>query len=239
MTPAPSLQELIESVHADAPSEDALNQLAQASRTAAGLEEVGDALLGHFVDQSRRSGRSWSQISAALGVSKQAAHKRFSFDASTFEAGSPTFERFTPRARAVLDGAAEQATKRRHEQIETEDLLLALFEPSSSLAAEVLLTAGITRETCEKQLPGEDAGSAADEATGRRPFGLQVKHVIRSAVEEALRLRHNYIGTEHLILGLYHDPEDDAAKALVALGLSYDDAKHRLVEALDNHRAAG
>jgi hypothetical protein len=239
MTPAPSLQELIQSVHTDATSDDALDQLAQASRTAAGLEEVGDALLGHFVDQSRRSGRSWSQISAALGVSKQAAHKRFSFDPSTLEADSPTFERFTPRARAVLKGATEQAAKRGHEQVETDDLLLTLFEPTSSLAAEVLLAAGITREACEEQLPAEGAGRTATETAGRRPFAVEAKYVIRSALEEALSLGHNYIGTEHLLLGLYHNPEDHTTKTLVALGLHYEDARDRLVEVLDKHRAAG
>ena len=63
--------------------------------------------------------------------------------------------------------------------------------------------------------------------------------MIRSAVEEALRLRHNYIGTEHLLLGLYHDPGDDAAKTLIALGLTYDEAKRRLIEQLEKHRSAG
>src|ERR1017187_10640505 len=130
MTPAPNLQELIDVVRADAPAGDALDQLAQASRTVAGLEEVGDALLGYFVDQCRRSGRSWSEISASLGVSKQAAHKRFSVSA-------PTFERFTERARAVLSGAADQARSLGSGSIGPEHLLLALFEAADGLAPQV------------------------------------------------------------------------------------------------------
>src|SRR5579864_6320963 len=98
MPPAPTLSELIRTVRADAAGDDALELLAQASRTVGELEEVGDALLGHFVDQCRRAGRSWSEISRVLGVTKQAAHKRFSVAA-------PAFERFTPRARAVLESA--------------------------------------------------------------------------------------------------------------------------------------
>jgi ATP-dependent Clp protease ATP-binding subunit ClpA len=66
---------------------------------------------------------------------------------------------------------------------------------------------------------------------------VQVKRVIWSAFAEARRQRHDYIGTEHL-LALYHDPDDDAAKTLATLGLTYDDAQHLLVEALDKHRAA-
>ena len=77
MATPPGLRELIEAVRAAAPSGDALDQVAQATRAVAELEAVSDALLGHFVDQCRRSGRSWSEISAALGVSKQAAHQRF------------------------------------------------------------------------------------------------------------------------------------------------------------------
>src|SRR6204780_4207337 len=102
MTPAPTLQELIDGVRADSSDDDVLTQLSQASKTVADLEQISDALLGHFVDQCRRSGHSWSEISGALGVSKQAAHKRFSFDV-------PRFERFTERARSVLAQSEEEA----------------------------------------------------------------------------------------------------------------------------------
>src|SRR5882724_13373384 len=104
MTPAPNLQERIDTVHADAASAAALDQLTAASHTVADLEAVADAVLGHFVDQCRRSGHSWSEISGALGVSKQAAHKRFSF-AGFERLASPSFERFTERARAALRAA--------------------------------------------------------------------------------------------------------------------------------------
>jgi Clp amino terminal domain, pathogenicity island component len=235
MNPAPGLQELIESVEADASSDDALDQLSHASRTATSLEETSDALLGHFVDRSRRSGNSWTQISAALGVTKQAAHKRFSFPAASFEPHSPTFERFTPRAKAVLDDAVEQARLRAHTQTTTEDILLALFEPAEAIAAQVLRDAGITRETCERELGAVPGTDTETEGTDRRPFSEPAKNVLRSAVEEALRLGHNYIGTEHLLLGLYHDPEDPAASALGKLGLDYANAKDKLTRKLGEH----
>jgi len=232
MTPAPSLQELIESVNNDASSDDALDRLTQAARTAASLEEVGDALLGHFVDQSRRSGRTWSQISVALGVTKQAAHKRFSFGAATFDTGSPTLERFTPRAKAALHDAAEHARRRGHEHVGTDDLLLALFEPSGAVAAKALREAGITRESCEGQLPAAEPADTARSSGDARPFNDPAKDALRSAVEEALRLQHNYVGTEHLLLGLYFDPQDPAARALAALGAGYEDIKGRIAEQL-------
>src|ERR1700683_2489624 len=133
MTPSPNLQDLIDIVRADAPSADVLELLSQASATANDLEQVTDALLGHFVDQCRRAGRSWSEISGALGVSKQAAHKRFSLSSA------PTFERFTPRAHAaVLAGAATEARRLGHGYVGTEHVLLALCESAESLAARVL-----------------------------------------------------------------------------------------------------
>ncbi|HZI37104.1 MAG TPA: hypothetical protein VFF24_02265, partial [Acidimicrobiia bacterium] len=116
MTPAPTLQGLIETVEADAASADPLDLLATASSTVAQLAEVGDAVLGHFVDRCRRNGHSWTEISGALGVTKQAAHKRFSFTA-------PTLERFTERARRAVDAAAVAARDLRHNFVGTEHLL--------------------------------------------------------------------------------------------------------------------
>jgi len=77
MAPPPSLQELIEIVRQDSSSDQPLDQLVTAAAAAAQLEETTDALLGHFVDRCRRDGRSWTEISVALGVTKQAVHKRF------------------------------------------------------------------------------------------------------------------------------------------------------------------
>ena len=145
MTPGPTLQELIDGVRADTPGEDALVQLSQASKTVADLEQTSDALLGHFVDQCRRSGRSWSEISGALGVSKQAAHKRFSLDV-------PNFERFTDRARNVLAQSEEEAQRLGHGFVGTEHLLLALFDSSDGLAAQLLDETGITRSMVETQI---------------------------------------------------------------------------------------
>ena len=105
MAPPPTLQQLIEMVHEDASSGQPLDQLVAATAAVAQLEETSDALLGHFVDRCRRDGQSWSQISAALGVSKQAVHKRFaSAIAAHMAAATPTwtFERFTDRARRVV-----------------------------------------------------------------------------------------------------------------------------------------
>jgi hypothetical protein len=224
MTPAPTLQELIDGVRTDAPGEDVLHQLSQASKTVSDLEQVGDSLLGHFVDQCRRNGHSWSEISGALGVSKQAAHKRFTFE-------PPTFERFTDRARAVLGQSVEEAHRLGHSFVGTEHLLLALFDSTDGVAAQVLSEAGIKRSMVETQvLVLIKRGTGSEE--GELPFTPRAKGVLRDAVGEALRLGHNYVGTEHLLLGLFNDTDAVAAKVLIGLGASYDPLRARTIQML-------
>ncbi len=230
MTPSPTLQELIDSVRADAPGGEALLQLSQASRTVSDLEQVSDALLGHFVDQCRRSGHSWSEISGALGVSKQAAHKRFTFDV-------PTLQRFTDRARSVLARAEDEAHRLKHGFVGTEHILLAQFDVAGSLAAQVLDGSGITKANADAQIQaiikpgtGTTGGTGSDEE--KLPFTPRAKAVLRAAVEEALRLGHNYVGTEHLLLGLFNDEDSIAAIVLVELGADYGSIRDRTLQTL-------
>ena len=220
MVPGPTLQDLIDGVRADTPGEDALAQLSQASETVADLEQTSDALLGHFVDQCRRSGRSWSEISGALGVSKQAAHKRFSLDTANFE-------RFTDRARNVLAQSEVEARHLGHGFVGTEHLLLALFDSPEGLAAHLLGEIGITKSMVEAQIVALiEPGTESEER--RLPFTPRAKAVVRRAVHEALQLGHNYVGTEHLLLGLFTDGDAVAAKVLVQLGVNVDDARARI-----------
>ena len=227
MTPSPTLQELIESVQADSPGAEALLQLSQASKTVGDLEQIGDALLGHFVDKCRRSGHSWSEISGALGVSKQAAHKRFTFDA-------PTFERFTERARVVISQSEGEAHRLGHGFVGTEHILLALVGVTEGLGMRVLEEAGISKAMVEEKILALiKRGSASEQGT--LPFTPRAKAVLRRAEEEALRLGHNYVGTEHLLLGLVGDENSVAAKVLVDLRVSYGVMKDRTIELLTEY----
>src|SRR5215218_5914931 len=106
------LDDLLGAVRATTASNDPLERLAGAVVLAGGLGELADHLVGHFVDQARRSGASWTDIGRALGVSKQAAQQRFVaravVDAETFTSGSLS-SRFTPRVRAAIVRAATHA----------------------------------------------------------------------------------------------------------------------------------
>jgi hypothetical protein len=226
MNPGPSLPELIATIRTDAGSADPLDELVTAVHTVAELEEVADAALAHFVDQCRGSGRSWSEISRALGVSKQAAHKRFSFAA-------PSLERFTPRARAALRAAVDAARSLGHVDVGTEHILLGLFEPSGGIAARIFAETGITRAAIEGRiLAVRPRGSALAAEDSDPPFSPPAAECLARAVTEALALRHNYIGTEHLLLAVFADPESLAATILTESGVTRDDYRRRVEEKL-------
>jgi hypothetical protein len=222
MTPAPTLQQLIETVERDAPGADLLDLLATALSTVARLEEVGDAVLSHFVDRCRRNGHSWTEISGALGVSKQAAHKRFSYAA-------PTLERFTERARRAVDAAAEAALGLGHNFVGTEHLLLGLFSQPEGLAARALAEAGVDRAAVEAKVL-EVVPRGSEPMLDNPLYTPRASLALQGALEEALRLGHNYIGTEHILLGLMRDRDALAARALKELDVGADWVRTRLVE---------
>jgi ATP-dependent Clp protease ATP-binding subunit ClpA len=239
MTPPPTLQELIEIVRQDAGSDQPLDQLVAAAAAAAQLEETTDALLGHFVDRCRRDGRSWTEISSALGVTKQAVHKRFAPALAAHIAAatpSPTFERFTDRARHVVAASRQAATSLGAGHVNSEHILLGLFAEPAGIAGRALAAMNVTEETVvsalasRQLLPRDDSQVAAGDATTRDPaaeadtspatpaFSDDGKQVLTDALTEALKFGHNYIGTEHLLLGIYRNPDGTAASILLEAG---------------------
>jgi len=230
MTPAPTLQELIDTVERDAPSKDVLDLLTTASSTVAQLEEVGDSVLGHFVDRCRRAGHSWTEISSALGVSKQAAHKRFSYAA-------PTLQRFTPRARSAVDAAGRAARELGHNFVGTEHLLLGIFAEPEALAARALTEAGVDRAMVEAKVL--DAIPRGSEPLLENPlYTPRASLALQAALEEALRLGHNYIGTEHVLLGVLRDRDGVGARVLADLEVSPERLRTRLVDMVNAVAAA-
>ena len=223
MTPGPDLQQLINTIKADAGSDDELEQLGTAAATITELTATSDAALGFFVDRARGAGKSWVEISTVLGVSKQAAHKRFA-DSWT---AKPAFDRYTQRTQAVVEAAKEVARSRNQAFIGTEHLLLAFFTQPQALATKVLLAHDITEQSVRTAVDAKSpAGSPADaESAGKTldgenpPYTRRTAHVLQGAVGEALTLGHNYVGTEHLLLAFYRDSLGVATQILVEQGL--------------------
>ncbi|MEW6095241.1 MAG: ATP-dependent Clp protease ATP-binding subunit [bacterium] len=142
------------------------------------------------------------------------------------------FERFTERARRVLQLAQEEAKRLGHDYLGTEHILLALIREGEGVAAEVLNSLGVNLESIrievEKQVP-----SGANMLTvGDVPFTPHSKKVLELAVEEARILHHNYIGTEHLLLGLIREGESVGAKVLTASGVNLEQVRERVIKLL-------
>jgi hypothetical protein len=237
MTPPPTLQELIDMVRHDASSQQPLDQLVAAAAAVAQLEETSDALLGHFVDRCRRDGQSWSQISAALGVSKQAVHKRFASAIAAHMVASTTtwtFERFTNRARHVVAESQQVALDLGVTEVGTEHLLLGLFSEPDGIAGRVLAAMEVSYEFVRAAIP---VPAAAAEATGgpsknSQTFSEDLRRALGDSLAVALELGHNYIGTEHLLLGLYRNDEAAAARILASAGALESAARAHVSEIL-------
>lgn len=144
------------------------------------------------------------------------------------------YERFTDRARKVMQLANEEAIRFNHEYIGTEHMLLGLIKEGSGVAANVLKNLGVdvrkVRLEIEKIVQTGPGGEQI--VKGRRPHTPRAKKVIEYTIEEARRLNHNYFGTEHLLLGLLREQEGVAAQVLMNLGLSLDEVRKEVLNLL-------
>jgi hypothetical protein len=179
---------------------DVLDQLSDAVLAAEHLGEVADHLIGHFVDQARRSGASWTDIGKSMGVTKQAAQKRFVLRAETTTLDPHGgFERFTPRARNAVVAAQNAAREAGNDEITPDHLMLGVLNDPEALVTKLLRSQRIDPESLRDSItlpPG------ADNVPALIPFSGAARKALELTFREALRLGHNYIGTEHVLLAL-------------------------------------
>jgi len=237
------LDNLIAYVKALHPDGGPLDGVADAFAVSARLDEQSDALIGYFVDQARKSGASWSQIGTAMGVSKQAAQKRFvpAKAADLMPGDVQPFSRFTERAARVLGAAGQLAAD---QPIGVAHLMAALLSEPEALAAKAIAAAGLAPEQVYAAVGAGPAprGPTMDSAALLDlSLGESARAALKGALKSALRLGHNYIGTEHLLLGVLFagGPVTDA---LSALGLPPQRAEQLLaaeIAAFQARRSAG
>ena len=227
------LDDLIEAIMKVHP--EPLDQLTDAVIAADHLGDVADHLIGHFVDQARRSGASWSDIGRSMGVSKQAAQKRFVARPDTELDPAQGFSRFTDRARHVVVAAQEAAREAGNGTITPAHLVLGLLSEPESLAATTVVAQGVAldkvRRTALATLP-----PAAGDVPELIPFDGQAKKALELTVRVALRLGHNYIGTEHMLLALLE--LEDGTGVLAGLGVDRERAEADIPAAQAAARAA-
>jgi ATP-dependent Clp protease ATP-binding subunit ClpC len=142
------------------------------------------------------------------------------------------FNKFTERARKVLHLAQEEAQRLHHNYIGTEHLLLGLVREGEGVAAKVLTSFGVDLEQVRKAV--EDIIGRGDRIVlGEIGFTPRAKKVIELAVDEARRLNHHYIGTEHLLLGLLREGEGIGAGVLESFGLNLPEVRAKTIEVLN------
>jgi hypothetical protein len=214
--PSPRLDDLISAIVAS--GRDPLERLSSAVVTAEHLGDVADHLVGHFVDQARRSGASWRDIGQSLGVTKQAAQKRFVPKASEPAALDPEqgFSRFTTAARKVVMTSMEEARTARNDRISIPHLVLALAADPDDAAAQAIVGQGVpldvVRRVATACLP-EPANDIAELI----PFDSQTRKALQLSFREALRLADDNVDSLHILLAVLE--LEDGTGVLAGLGV--------------------
>ena|SRR5215469_4057648 len=215
------LIEAITKVHSDP-----LEQLSSAVIAADHLGGVADHLIGHFVDQARRSGASWTDIGRSMGVTKQAAQKRFvpKYHGQPDPDPSEGFSRFTQRARNVVITAQNEAHAAGNDHIRPEHLVLGLLAEPDGIAAKAIVAQGVPLKTARKAVTAA-LPPAADKMPALIPFDQQAKKALELTFREALRMGHNYVGTEHILLALLELENGSGVLTTLSLSKTATEAK--------------
>src|ERR1700710_1119127 len=145
------------------------------------------------------------------------------------------FERFTDRARRVVVLAQEEARMLNHNYIGTEHILLGLIHEGEGVAAKALESLGISLEAVRQQVE-EIIGQGQQAPSGHIPFTPRAKKVLELSLREALQLGHNYIGTEHILLGLIREGEGVAAQVLHKLGADLNRVRQQVIQLLSGYQ---
>lgn len=228
------LDELIDAVKKS--GSDELEQLSNAVIAADALGDVADHLIGHFVDQARRSGASWTEIGRSMGVTKQAVQKRFVPKADETPLDPEQgFSRFTPRAKNVLVAGANEAHAAGSAEMTPAHIVLGLLHEPDAFAAQMIRAQDVLLDAV-RQAATEALPPSAEQPPELTPYDAASKKVLELTFREALRLGHNYVGTEHILLALLE--HENGSGPLSSTGLTKETSERLVVEALAAFTAA-
>src|SRR3954447_19273061 len=208
ITPPVRLDDLITAINRSKP--DALERLSDAVLLADHIGEIADHLIGHFVDQARRSGASWTEIGRSMGVTKQAAQKRFvpKPDADA----SQGFHRFSDDARTAVVASMNEARAAGNNEIRPEHLILGLLDVPGGQAAQALRAQGqdldALRAAVTRTLP-----PAVEPTTTVVPYDGPARKVLELTFRAALKLNHSGVGTGHILMALLEEQQPDGVLA--------------------------
>ena len=223
-----SLADLIARLDEDLPDASDLARISEAHLRAQTLSSLGDQLVGHYVGKAKQAGASWTEIGDAIGVSKQAAQQRHA---------PAAFERFTDLNRHSIVLAQEAARTHKHDLIGTEHILLGLLGEPRGLAYQVLMAKTGSEQGIRNAI-GEAMPPAGKKAPrGHIAFRPESKEVIGQARRASADLGHDWVGTEHLLLGLIRAEDSRAAQILRNLGFTSDELRETVKTEITNRSA--
>ncbi len=228
-----SLDTLIDDVRADqpAPAAGPLDRVASAVQAAEALGQLGDHLVGFFVDEARREGESWAAIGDRLGISRQAVQKRYTAQSGHGRTtGYLVYDTMVSDAKRVVVHAQEEARRRQTGYISTEHLLLGVAAEPESVGARALGRCGAGPEVIIAAINGRIGVPHGEPGTAKLPFTGNGKAALEHALRESVRLGHDYVGTGHLALGCLTVQDGLAAELLDNLGVTYTGLRAAVVE---------
>ncbi len=230
------LNDIIASVTGADPDGDALHHLSQSVIVSQELTGMADGVVGHFVEQARQDGASWAEIGGSMGVTRQAAQKRFvprePSDATSTAA--TIFARLNDAARQATESAKEHARQAQHDQVRTEHVVLGLLDELEGLAAQAVEALDVPLEQLADAVkaafnppgPGPQEQTVTGEPVGKDvPFGRDAKKLFDQAMREARRRGRTRVGPEHLLLGLLRDDNSPGAAILNSFGITREQAE--------------
>lgn len=205
LNPPVRLDDLITAITKNRPDAP-LERLSDAVLLGDHLGELADHLIGHFVDQARRSGASWTEIGRSMGVSKQAAQKRF----VPKEKLDPSqgFNRFSDQARAAIVASMNLAKQHGNTEITPAHLVLGLLQQPAGLAVKALLAQGLSVEAVTERLVAALPEGGTD-VPALIPYDARSRKALELTFREALRLAQEDIGTGHVLLALLEEEEPE------------------------------
>jgi len=230
MTPLDiSLADLIARLDAELPGADDLARISEARLRAQTLADLGDQLIDHYVSRAKQAGATWTEIGDAIGVSKQAAQQR--------HAPGP-FGRYTELNRHSIVLAQEAARTHRHDGIGTEHLLLGLLGEPRGVAYEVLVAGAGSEQRVRDAIEEAMAPAGPKALRGNIAFRPDGKEAVEQAQQASTELGHDWVGTEHALLGLFRTEGGPAAQVLRDLGFTPDGLRETILAALTARSAA-
>jgi hypothetical protein len=234
--PPVGLDELIRAVAGA--HEDPLQRVTGAVQLAEDLGEIADSVIGHFVDQARRTGASWSEIGRSMGMSKQAAQKRFvgkgQAKAEPLDS-SQGFSRFNDQARALVVGSQARAREAGNDSIGVSHLVLALAADAEDVAAEAVAAQGVSLEQVAS-VASATLPSAAETVPALIPFDAHARDALKRSFVEAQRLGADSVGSEHVLLAVL--AVEQGAGVLAGLGVTVEAVEAYLQAAPGSGRTA-